>query len=108
MCPIHKRELSFEEAPVKHDNITDVYTYMRHHAALLGDRILQEYPALHQFDDAVSPRIEGLLRTPFPAQTIAIMGVAKRWQKERTAMVVRNAASARHCSRWGQFRSTTK
>src|ERR1035441_10076599 len=88
MCPIHKRELSFEEAPVKHDNITDVYTYMRHHAALLGDRILQEYPALHQFDDAVSPRIEGLLRTPFPAQTIAIMGVAKRWQNARTAMVV--------------------
>ena len=38
--------------------------------------------------DAVSPRIEGLLRTPFPAQTIAIMGVAKRWQKARTAMVV--------------------
>ena len=88
MCPIHKRELSFEEAPVKHDNITDVYTYMRHHAALLGDRILQEYPALHQFDDAVSPRIEGLLRTPFPAQTIAIMGVAKRWPNPRTAMVV--------------------
>jgi superfamily II DNA or RNA helicase len=55
---------------------------------LLGERILQEYPALHQFDDAVSPRIEGLLRTPFPAQTIAIMGVAKRWQQARTAMVV--------------------
>jgi len=49
---------------------------MRAHANLLGERILQEYPALHQFDDAVSPRIEGLLRTPFPAQTIAIMGVA--------------------------------
>jgi hypothetical protein len=71
-----------------HDNITDIYTYMRCHAALLGERILQEYPALHQFDDAVSSRIEGLLRTPFPAQTIAIMRVAKRWQKVRTAMVV--------------------
>ena len=54
-----------------------IYDYMRRHAALLGDRIRQEYPALHQFDDAVSPRIEGLLRTPFPAQTIAITGVAK-------------------------------
>jgi len=27
-----------------------IYDYMRNHAALLGERILQEYPALHQFD----------------------------------------------------------
>jgi hypothetical protein len=65
-----------------------IYDYMRTHANLLGERIRQEYPALHQFDDAVSPRIEGLLRTPFPAQTIAIMGVAKRWQQARTAIAV--------------------
>jgi superfamily II DNA or RNA helicase len=68
--------------------LSTIYDYMRRHAALLGERILQEYPALHQFDDAVSPRIEGLLRTPFPAQTIGIMGVAKRWQQARTSMVV--------------------
>jgi hypothetical protein len=68
--------------------LSTIYDYMRRHAALLGKRILQEYPALHQFEDALSPRIEGLLRTPFPAQTIAIMGVAKRWQQARTAMVV--------------------
>ena len=73
--------------------LSTIYDYMRCNAALLGERILHEYPALHQFDDAVSPRIEGLLRTPFPAQTIAIMGVAKRWQQARTAMVV--AATAR-------------
>src|SRR5882762_4802988 len=65
-----------------------IYDYMRAHAALLGERILHEYPALHQFDDPVSPRIAGLLRKPFPAQTIAIMGVAKRWQRARTGMVV--------------------
>jgi superfamily II DNA or RNA helicase len=29
-----------------------------------------------------------LLRKPFPAQTIAIMGLAKRWQQARTGMVV--------------------
>ena len=68
--------------------LSTIYDYMRRHAALLGDRILREYPALHPFDDAVSPRIKGLLRTPFPAQTIAIMGVAKRWHQARTAMVV--------------------
>jgi superfamily II DNA or RNA helicase len=65
-----------------------IYDYMRSHAVLLGDRILQQYPALHRFDDPVSPRIDRLLRTPFPAQKIAIMGVVKRWQQARTAMVV--------------------
>ena len=65
-----------------------IYDYMRTHAVLLGQRILEEYPALHRFDDSVSPRIEALLRKPFPAQNIAIMGVAKRWQRARTAMMV--------------------
>ena len=71
-----------------HDDMTDIYAYMRAHASLLGARILQEYPALHQFDSQVSPRIEELLRKPFPAQTIAIMGIAKRWNQARTGMVV--------------------
>ena len=62
--------------------------YMRANASLLRARILQQYRALHQFDDPVPPRIEGLLRKPFPAQTIAIMGLAKRWQEARTGMVV--------------------
>ena len=65
-----------------------IYDYMRANASLLGERILQEYPALHQFNDPVSPRIENLLRKPFPAQNIAIMGLAKRWQEARTGMVV--------------------
>ena len=60
--------------------LSTIYDYMRANAALLGARILQEFPALHQFDDAISPRIEGLLRRPFPAQAIAIMGLAKRWR----------------------------
>ena len=68
--------------------LSTIYDYMRAHASLLGERILQEYPALHQFEQPVSPRVEGLLRRPFPAQTIALMGVVKRWQKARTAMVV--------------------
>ena len=69
-------------------DLCTIYDYMRGHATLLGERILREYPALHQFDDPVSPRIARLLRKPFPAQTIAIMGVAKRWQRARTGMVV--------------------
>jgi superfamily II DNA or RNA helicase len=65
-----------------------VYDYMRANANLLGARILEDYPALHQIDDPVSPRLEALLRKPFPAQILAIMGLAKRWREARTAMVV--------------------
>jgi superfamily II DNA or RNA helicase len=68
--------------------LSTIYDYMRANASPLGARILQKYPALHQFDDPVSPRIEGLLRKPFPAQTIAIMGIAKRWNQARTGMVI--------------------
>jgi superfamily II DNA or RNA helicase len=69
-------------------DINTIYDYMRAHATLLGARILEEYPALHQFGDPLSPSIHGLLRSPFPAQSIAIMGLAKRWRQARTGMVV--------------------
>jgi len=68
--------------------LSTIYDYMRANANLLGARILDQFPALHQIHDALSPRIEGLLRKPFPAQAIAIMGLAKRWQQARTGMVV--------------------
>jgi superfamily II DNA or RNA helicase len=65
-----------------------IYSYMRAWSDALGQRILDEYPALHRFKDPLSSRIETLLRQPFPAQSIAIMGIAKRWQEARTANVV--------------------
>jgi len=68
--------------------LSTIYDYMRTHARLLGERILQEYPALHQVDNPLSQRIDELLRRPFPAQAVAIMGLAKRWQQARTGMVV--------------------
>jgi superfamily II DNA or RNA helicase len=68
--------------------LSTIYDYMRANASLLGARILEEYPALHQFGDRPSPRIERLLRKPFLAQAIAIMGLAKRWHQARTGMVV--------------------
>lgn len=73
---------------MKHDNISSTFTYMKLFSQELGDRILQDYPALQSFQDPVSPRIKGLLRKPFPAQAIAIMGVAKRWEKWKTAAIV--------------------
>ena len=69
-------------------DLDTIYSYMREFAPQLGDRILQEYPALQRFEDPVSPRIKTLLREPFPAQNIAIMAVAKRWQQFRTALII--------------------
>ena len=68
--------------------LSTIYDYMRAHANLLGTRIIEQFPALHQVQDPLAPRIGGLLRRPFPAQAIAIMGLAKRWRKARTGMVV--------------------
>jgi superfamily II DNA or RNA helicase len=68
--------------------LSTIYDYMRSYALLLGERILGQFPPLHQPHDPISPRIDGLLRRPFPAQAIAIMGLAKRWREARTGMVV--------------------
>jgi len=68
--------------------LTTIYDYMRTYAGLLGERILEQFPALHRVNDPVSPRIEQLLRKPFPAQILAIMGLVRRWQQERTGMIV--------------------
>jgi superfamily II DNA or RNA helicase len=68
--------------------LTDLYSYMRLFSSDLGERILERYPALHQFADPISPRVSTLLRTPFPAQSVAIMGIVKRWQIAPTALVV--------------------
>jgi len=68
--------------------LDSIYSYMRAFSSHLGERILQEFPALHRFEEPVSPRIDRLLRTPFAAQKIAIMGTAKRWDHARTALIV--------------------
>ena len=62
--------------------------YLRMFAGELGERILQIFPALHSATDPVSPRLVTLLRKPFPAQAVAAMGVAKKWEKERSAAVI--------------------
>jgi hypothetical protein len=62
--------------------------YLSLFAAELGERIIKQYPALHTVEDAPSPRLGSLLRRPFPAQQVAIMGIVKRWEKARAAAVV--------------------
>jgi len=68
--------------------LSTIYDYLRLFSQDLGNRILGEYPALQGFQDPVSPRLGRLLRRPFPAQAIAVMGVAKRWQQWKTAAIV--------------------
>lgn len=68
--------------------LSTIYDYMRAHAVELGERILSTYPALHQVDDPPSSRLSALLRQPFPAQTLAIMRLVKRWEVARSAKVI--------------------
>jgi hypothetical protein len=66
----------------------DINEYLRTWALELGERILQTYPPLQGFDDAASPLAAQLLRKPFPAQRLAMMGVVKRWNDARGAAVI--------------------
>jgi len=69
----------------KLENIAD---YLRANAQELGNRILESYPPLHAIDDPPSPMIGKLLRKPYPAQTLAIMGLVRRWQQARAGAVI--------------------
>jgi hypothetical protein len=65
-----------------------MHDYLRMFAGELGDRILQTYPALQKADDPLSLRLTSLLRRPFPAQAVAAIGVAKKWETDRSAAVI--------------------
>jgi hypothetical protein len=65
-----------------------IHDYLRMFAGELGERILQSFPALHNAHDPVSPRLATLLRKPFPAQAVAAMGIAKKWEADRSAAVI--------------------
>ena len=66
----------------------DLNEYLRARASELADRILRTYPPLHGIGDPASPLISHLLRRPFPAQVLAMMGVVKRWHEARGAAVI--------------------
>lgn len=67
------------------DNIP---TYLQMHATELGQRILESYPPLQGADDDLSPLLGRMLRRPYPAQALTIMGISKRWQIARNANVI--------------------
>jgi hypothetical protein len=54
----------------------------------MAERILQSFPPLHSIDDPSSPMLGKLLRKPYPAQAVAIMGLVRRWQQARAGAVI--------------------
>src|SRR5208337_4369821 len=95
MWPWTHRATRKEGAPMKDDNITDIATYLRTHSDEIGERILSSYPALHGAHEAPSPLLSRMVRVPYPAQTLAIMGVSKRWQLASNANVVAECGSGK-------------
>jgi hypothetical protein len=63
----------------------DIATYLREFAHLLEDRILQQFPPLHEPGAPLPAELRQLRRTPYPAQSLAIAGIAKRWDIENSA-----------------------
>ena len=58
-----------------------VFEYLRDYSGELGQRILEQYPALHPVGAPVSPLIRTLLRKPFAAQSTVLMGLVRAWQE---------------------------
>jgi superfamily II DNA or RNA helicase len=69
-------------------NLETIHDYLRQYSYELGERILASYPALHGAGDEPSPLLSHMLRRPYPAQALALMGVSKRWQRACNANVV--------------------
>src|SRR5262252_8708733 len=69
-------------------SLNTIRQYLERHSEEIGNRILGSYPALHGAEEAPSPLLSRMVRVPYPAQTLAIMGVSKRWQLARNANVV--------------------
>lgn len=61
--------------------------YLREFSTELGARIVTSYPPLHAANDPLSPRLETLLRRPFPGQALCVMGIVKRWHRAPAAAV---------------------
>jgi superfamily II DNA or RNA helicase len=76
-------------------SLDTIHDYLRTHSDEIGKRILSSYPALHGADEAPSPLLSGMVRVPYPAQTLAIMGVSKRWQLASNANVVAECGSGK-------------
>jgi hypothetical protein len=67
------------------NNIGD---YLKTFANELGERVIAKYPPLYQPGEPVLPELACLRRQPFPAQTLAVLGVCRRLDESRSAAVI--------------------
>jgi hypothetical protein len=81
--------------------IDSIAMYLRRFAHQLEDRILKQFPPLHQPENPLPPELRRLRRTPYPAQALAIAGLAKRLETERCAARSRSAGPERRSYHWG-------
>ena len=65
-----------------------IYSYLRHHASELGARILEMYPPLQAGSDPTPPGLKELLRSPLPAQAVAVGGLVKHLHTAKSARIV--------------------
>jgi superfamily II DNA or RNA helicase len=77
------------------NNITDIHTYLRAHAAELGARILETYPPLQSTKDPIAPAVATLLRKALPAQGLAITGTAKYLRQAKAARIVADCGAGK-------------
>jgi hypothetical protein len=62
--------------------------YLKTFANELGERVIAKYPPLYQPGEPVLPELACLRRQPFPAQTLAVLGVCRRLDESRSAAVI--------------------
>lgn len=62
--------------------------YLRLYGSDLGERVLSQFPPLHNPGDPVSPWLDQMKRRPFPAQVLAILGIVQRFRVARCAAAI--------------------
>jgi SNF2 family DNA or RNA helicase len=75
----------FKEATCMSTVPTNINNYLRQFAHQLEERILQQFPPLHQPGEPFPAELARLRRTPYHAQSLAIAGISKRWEVENSA-----------------------
>ena len=69
-------------------DIQTISDYLKHYAAEIGERVVQQFPPLHRPEDQPSPLLARLKRRPFPGQELTIMGIVKAWQQRAGASAI--------------------
>ena len=67
------------------DNIN---SYLAAFGPEMSEKIVVSFPPLHGIEDPVSPLLSQLRREPYPAQSLAVMGIVQRWEKSRSSAAV--------------------